>query len=93
MITRLWTAHLKDPSEIERFERSLQGSRIILDRLLAMLDEKELSMENVEHSLEAYDNANWPYRQAHINGYKSCLKRLKKIINLQETKPNERPIS
>jgi hypothetical protein len=80
MFTRLWTAHLQDPSEIERFERSLQGSRVVLDRLLEMLDDKDTSMTNVELSLDAYDNTNWPYRQAHINGYKSCLKRIRKII-------------
>ena len=81
-ITKLWTAHLSDPKDIEHFQRLLNNSSTVFDRLKDILNTKDEAMDNVETSLGAYDNPNWPYRQAHINGYRSCLKRLDKILTL-----------
>jgi hypothetical protein len=85
-----WTRHLKDPAEVDRFQNEILRSKDVLKRLQEIIQEKHDSIENVELSLEAYNNPNWAYRQAHVNGYKSAIKRFVKLLDLEKDY-NERP--
>lgn len=83
MISR-WTSHLKDQEEIEKFKKSLQSSRWLLDRLKAIIEEEELGLNTSELSNKQYDNPNWPNLQAHKNGYRQALSVFKKLTNLDQ---------
>jgi hypothetical protein len=74
-----WWKHLKDPKEIEQLKNSILGSRTVLNRLKALLDEEEADLVSTEND---YNNVNWAYRQADINGYRRCLRKMNKLINL-----------
>lgn len=79
-----WTKHIKDESEKERFNNELLGSKRVLDRLGALLQEVEGDLDNTEMNPKIYDLPNWDYRQAHTNGYRACLKTIKKLITLDQ---------
>ena len=89
MITT-WTHHLKDEAEKLQFEKSLRSSRWILDRLNEILEEMDVSLDHQEISPKAYDNPNWAYKQAHLNGFRQCLVKISKLINLDIKDTNER---
>lgn len=80
-----WTKHLKDPAEQDRFQNSVLGSKVVLDRLIDILEEAKVSIEDKEISSKVYDSPNWAYRQAHVNGFKSCLAVINKLINVQSS--------
>lgn len=83
MIT-LWTSHLRDPEDKERFEKSIQSSKSVLDRLKDILEGRLKAIDIMETSLEAYSSPNWDYKQAHYNGSKAELKALLRVINLDQ---------
>lgn len=77
-----WTKHLQDEEEKKRFQSAVQGSKIVLNRLQALMNEMKDDAETIELNTKIYDIPNWDYRQADMNGYKRCLKQISKIINL-----------
>lgn len=81
-----WTKHLSDEKDKQRFQNEILSSRAVLERLSQILDELETDVENQELSTRAYDNANWAYRQAHANGTKSTLRKIKTLISLDQAK-------
>lgn len=83
MITA-WTKHLKDPQEIERFKNSFLGSKMVLERLKALLEEEEAGLDRFELDPKSYDTSNWAYKQAHTNGFRASLKMINKLINLDQ---------
>ncbi len=87
MITK-WTQHLKDPKDQEDFKEMLLRSRHVLDRLSAICDEFESSIERSEQSPKVYDCANWSHLQAHYNGFKQCLSQFKSLLDQRDI--NER---
>lgn len=83
MITQ-WTAHCKTPEEKEQFQESVKRAKWILDHLKVLIDGNLASNEAAEISPKAYDNTNWPYRQAHVNGYKQALRDLNKLLTIDQ---------
>ena len=83
-----WTKHLKSEEEKTRFKNSVLGSKVVLERLSDILKEIEADQDNIERNPLMYDKPNWDYRQAHLNGYRQCLKTINFILNLdqQDTK-------
>lgn len=77
-----WTRHLSDPKEKESFEQSILGAKRVLERLKALIDERQFSMESIEKGLKQFDNPNWAYKQAFNNGLKSAYETIKKLIDL-----------
>jgi len=73
-----WTSHLKDPSEIERFKSSVEGSRTVLNRLKVIIEEREKALEASE--TESFDSPAWAYRQAASIGAKAELKQIKRLL-------------
>lgn len=80
MISR-WTSHLKTQEEKDKFIKNVLGSRTTFNRLNDILDEMEKGEDIVASD---YDNPNWAYRQADINGFKRCLSILKKLTDLDQ---------
>jgi flagellin-specific chaperone FliS len=78
-----WTKHLKEEDR-ERFNKTVQAAKPVLQRLQQLLDEEKSGLETAEISSKIYDSPNWDYKQAHTNGFKSALKMVSKIINLDQ---------
>lgn len=83
MITA-WTDHLKDQDEKLQFEKSLRNSKWMLEHLSLLLDKIEKGLDIQELSPRVYDAPNWDYRQAHANGFRQCLSKIKSLINLDQ---------
>lgn len=79
-----WTKHIPDPEEKKRFHNAVLGSKTVLNRLQALLDEEKVTLETAEISPKIYELPNWDYKQAHTNGFKAALKMVSKIINLDQ---------
>lgn len=79
-----WTEHLSSEQDKQKFQNSILGSRDVLDRLKDILDAQERDLLNSEVSLDTYSQPNWAERQAHKNGYRSCLRSLRKLIDLDQ---------
>jgi len=62
----------------------LMASKHVLDRLQELLDQEKAALESAEISPKMYDSPNWDYKQAHTNGFKSALRTVSKIINLDQ---------
>lgn len=80
-----WTQHLKTEEEKERFEHSVRSSSHVLDHLKLLVEKDIKGTELAERSTKAYDNANWAYRQAHVNGYISAMQKIAALCNVKET--------
>lgn len=78
----MWTKNLKTPEEKQRFENSVIGSRLVLERLTQILDEEEENIAQSEMNVDTYSTSDWAAKQAHYNGQRSMLRKIKKIINL-----------
>jgi len=79
-----WTKNLGSEQDKEDFQRRVQNSKEVLDRLSEILTEYEKSLDRSETDLKTYDVPNWDYKQAHKNGYRACLYRIKELINLDQ---------
>lgn len=79
-----WTKHLTEPEEKERFKSSFYGSKTVLNRLTALLNEMEADLSNSELSAKNYDAPNWAPKQAHVNGQKAQIRTIKFLINLDQ---------
>lgn len=80
----MWTKNLKTEEEKKRFESSLQGSKIVLDRLSQMLSEEESEVNRSEMSVDVYDSGSWSHKQAHKNGQRSMIRKIQQLINLDQ---------
>lgn len=83
MITA-WTKHLKSEDERKKLESSIRHQAWLLEHLTQILTEIEASVEKQEMSPEVYKDPSWAYRQAHANGFKQCLTKIKKLIDLDQ---------
>jgi hypothetical protein len=83
MITA-WTKHLQDPAAKVAFERTVWSSKETLDRLVVLLAEMRSDLDNIETNVKVFENPNWSEKQAYYNGFKSALKTVTKLINLDQ---------
>lgn len=81
-----WTKNLKTAEDKEKFENSLRGARPILKRLSQLLIEEEEEIDRYELNLDTYSTPNWAERQAHKNGQRAILRKMKNLINLDQQK-------
>lgn len=90
----IWTHHIKDPEQKDKAETELKYSVTSFNnRLRQILKDMDTSLDGQELATKAYDNPNWAYRQADINGYRRCIKKLLTITDLDQKDPYERPDS
>lgn len=75
-----WTKHLRDPKEKKEFERIVKASTILLSRLNDILSEYEKEISKQELKLDSYDSPSWSHKQAHLNGRRQSINRIKDLI-------------
>ncbi len=81
-----WTKNLQTPEEITNFEGSLVSAKPVLDRLTQLLIEEEDGIDRSELNPDTYETANWASKQAHKNGQRAILRKIKNLINLDQQK-------
>lgn len=79
-----WTQHLSTDQEREKFKNEIVGAKRVLERLYDIIEEDEQSLTSKEISVKAFEDPNWPYRQAYYNGSRATLNALKRLINLDQ---------
>ena len=77
-----WLKKCKSEEDKAKYIASLQRAKWVLDDLSELVDSNMSANEAGEISPKSYDNPNWAYRQAHVNGYKQALKDLKNLITI-----------
>ena len=83
-ISTEWIRGLPKDEQVE-FEKSLRHSTAVLSRLVQLLDEQTNSLDRVENSIEVYDSPSWAYKQAHINGERSRLTKIRQLFNFLDS--------
>lgn len=79
MITA-WTKDCKTEEDKQQRIESIQRAQWLIDLINSLVDSNMASQEATEISPKVYENANWAYRQAHLNGYKQALTDFKKLL-------------
>lgn len=79
-----WTTHLRDPEEAKRFRQHIYASKGVLDRLSVMSDEWIKELDQQETDEKQYSNPSWAALQADRNGYRRAIRRLQKLITLDQ---------
>lgn len=79
-----WTKHIVHPDDKTDWKRDVKGSKRILDHLLKLLKEREASLDRFTKDTSAYDNPNWAYKRANIDGRYQELKYLSTLIDLDQ---------
>jgi hypothetical protein len=80
----VWTKKCKSEEDKQQYVASLMRAKWVLDDLSELVDSNLAGNEAAEMSPKSYDNPNWPYRQAHSNGYKQALRDLKQLITISD---------
>jgi hypothetical protein len=75
-----WIKSLPEAERVE-FEKSLRHSTTVLTRLQQIVDEKLFAIEREENSTVIYDTPSWAYKQAHLNGERSGLTKIKNLLS------------
>ena len=79
-----WTKHLKDSKEKKEFEGIVKTSSFLLQRLANLISEYENEISKTEMKLDAYDSPSWACKQAHLNGRRQSLNRIKELVTLHD---------
>lgn len=76
-----WVKHLTDPDQKENFEKTLRNSTLVLARLRDIVDEWETTILREETKPDQYAVANWQLLQAHRNGDRERIKKLRDLLD------------
>ena len=81
----LWVSHLpKSKEDRDHYESSVRNwlNDPITKRFVELLGNKETQLVTWESSQAQYDNANWAYKQAHVNGMRQTFKLIKELLKI-----------
>ena len=70
-----------DEKQAKQLRDILTHNTIFFDRFMEILNEFEEELEGREYSLEDYTDPSWAYKQAHINGQKALINKVKRLFN------------
>jgi len=79
-----WTTHLKDPEDAKRFRQHMYASKGVLDRLSELIVDMENELDTQETDLDQYSSPSWAALQADRNGYRRAIRRIQKLITLDQ---------
>lgn len=79
-----WSNHLKDPEDAKRFRQHIYASKGVLDRLLTLTGAMENELDTQETDPDQYSSPSWAALQADRNGYRRALRRVNKLITLDQ---------
>jgi hypothetical protein len=88
-----WTSHLKSDEAKQNFENQIINSVDVLRRLNAILNHYEKSLDRTETSIDTYALPNWEHRQAHKNGNREIIQRIKTLIDIDQQRIKDDPKS
>ena len=74
-----WTQHLKSEKEKIDFERQINSSKSVLERIKEILDEKERTLQTKERD---FWTPGWPYQQAYCVGQRDLIQEIKQLLTL-----------
>jgi len=73
-----WLRHCETEEQKEEFKKFLANSQGIFDVLDGILADELDKLERC--SKKDYDKASWPYYQAHQNGEREAIDRLRRVL-------------
>ena len=79
-ISLLWSKHLKDQEAKENFNKSVHGSKQVLDRLKNVIDEWIQALESEQLD---FTTPSWAYKQAALISEKRTLEKIKRFITIE----------
>lgn len=65
----------------QRFEDTLRNSGTMVRQLLVLIDKWEEELDAAESKITDYDNPSWSAKQAHRNGDRSRLRKLRDLLS------------
>ena len=80
----LWTSHIKDEGEKTDFQKYVENSTALLNRLADIITKKIEAAEAVRIGKKNFEMPSWAYDQADTNGYIRALKEIRAITNRKE---------
>ena len=72
------------PDRKEGFEQTLRNSTLILRQLSHILDRWEEDLNSAESKLSDYDTPSWEAKQAHRNGDRSRIRKLRDLLSFHK---------
>lgn len=75
-----WFTGIK-PENKERFEETLRNSGTMVRQLLLLLDKWEGELDAAESKLTDYETPSWSAKQAHRNGDRSRIRKLRDLLS------------
>jgi len=72
--------HYKDPKKKQDYEAAILNSRVLIDRLLEIIEQKLEAIENTETDFSIYDGGT-VFKLAFLNGRKKELKEIADLFD------------
>ena len=72
--------HNKDPKKKEQYEQAITSSRVLIDRLVEILNSIEASTERYEEDISNY-TGDWAAKQAYLNGQRRVIHDIKSLFD------------
>lgn len=69
------------PDRKDAYESVIRNSTVMAERLLALCDEWENDLSRAETKVSDYDTASWGYKQAHRNGDRARIRKLRDLLS------------
>lgn len=81
-----WTDGTIDLDGQMKFKQSVRAAKPVFEKLIQIIDQELRILDQSELSQKAYDTPGWDYKQAHRNGLREGLTKIKTLINLDQQK-------
>lgn len=76
-----WTKDIPIEDKVDA-EKNIRSALMTLN-LERFLDDEVAQLDRQEIDPSVYDTPNWNYRQAHKNGYRQAIEKIRKIISVE----------
>jgi len=80
------TSHLEDEKDVSEFKYAASGSKIVLERLVQLLNEERAELLKKSRKLSGYESPSWAMQQADYIGSDrtllSCLTKLEDLLEV-----------
>jgi hypothetical protein len=74
------------PERKEGFEQAIRNSHFVLKQLYHIVDQWEEQLNAAESKITDYDTPSWEAKQAHRNGDRSRLRKLRDLLSFLKEK-------
>ena len=74
-----WTSGLSE-DEKKEFEKAVRNDTYVLSKLRKVIDEEIENLDRQEISSSSYDNPSWAFKQAHGNGVRAGLIKVRRLL-------------